>query len=153
MENKYNKVNNESRKRLQKLVNEITDEELKLVMYQEGWTIAAALGHLAFWDERRALNLIEWLKNGFKPSGINDVDTRMINDALLPFLLALPVRKAAGLAVSCAEKVDKVIEGLSIEVVRKIEEMGDEYALDRNLHRKMHLDEIDKLLKTKRGKG
>ena len=80
-------------------------------------------------------------------SGLNEMDTRIINDALLPFLLALPPRQAAGLSVSCAENVDKVIAGLPPSLVRQIEALGDKYALDRNLHRKMHLDEIDALLK------
>ncbi len=151
MESKYIKVNNKSRERLQKLIKDITEEELKLVIYKEGWTIAVALGHVAFWDERRALFLREWMQNGFKPSGINDMDTKVINDAIVPFLLALPPRKAAGLAIACAAKVDKVIEGLTPELIAKIEGMGDEYALDRSLHRKMHLDEIDVLLKAKRG--
>jgi hypothetical protein len=152
MENNYNQENEKSRERLQKLVNEITDEELKLVIYEEGWTIAAALGHLAFWDERRALWLKEFSENGSAISGINDLDTQITNDTLVPFLLALSPRKAAQLAVTCAEKVDKEIEGFSPELIKKIKGVRDKYALDRSLHRKMHLDEIDVLLKAKRGR-
>jgi hypothetical protein len=152
MVNKYNKENDKSRERLQKLLNGITDEELKYIIYKEGWTVAVMLGHVAFWDERRALNLQEWIQNGIAASGINEVDTRIINDTLVPFLLALAPRKAAELTLAAAEKVDRVIAGLPGEMVKKIEELGDEYALDRAKHRKMHLDEIDTLLKAKRGK-
>jgi hypothetical protein len=150
MANKYEKENDKSRDRLQKLVNSISDEELKYIIYKEGWTIAVMLGHVAFWDKRRALNLTEWKQNGITPSGINEVDTRIINDVLVPFLLALAPRKAATLALTAAEKVDKVIAGLPGELVKKIEALGDEYALDRAKHRKMHLDEIDTLLKARR---
>ncbi len=55
MERQYINDNNFERERLIKLVNKITDKELKLVIYKDGWTIAVALGHLAFWDERRRL--------------------------------------------------------------------------------------------------
>ena len=152
MANKYDRDNDKSRERLQKLLNTISDEELQRVIYKEGWTIAAMLGHVAFWDERRALNLAEWKQNGITASGINEMDTRIINDTLVPFLLALAPRKAAGLALAAAEKVDKVIAGLSSELVIKIEGVGDEYALDRAKHRKMHLDEIDGFLKARRGR-
>jgi hypothetical protein len=152
MANKYDRENDKSRERLQKLLNSISDEELRLVIYKEGWTIAVMLGHVTFWDERRALNLTEWKQNGVTASGINDMDTRIINDTLVPFLLALAPRKAAGLALTAAEKVDRVVAGLSNELVKKIEGMGDEYALDRSKHRKMHLDEIDDLLKVKHSK-
>ena len=43
--------NREQRERLTKLANAMTDEQLLLPLYEEGWTIATALGHLAFWDE------------------------------------------------------------------------------------------------------
>jgi hypothetical protein len=151
MANKYDRENDKSRERLQKLVNSITDEELNYVIYKEGWTIAVMLGHVAFWDERRALNLAEWQQNGIIASGINDMDTRIINDTLVPFLLAMAPRKAADLTLDAARKVDKVIAGLPGELVKKIEGLGDVYALDRAKHRKMHLDEIDTLLKAKQG--
>jgi hypothetical protein len=151
MANKYNRENDKSRERLQTLLNSINDEELNYTIYKEGWTIAVMLGHVAFWDERRALNLTEWKQNGITASGINDTDTRIINDTLIPFLLAMAPRKAAGLALTAAEKVDRVVAGLSSELVKKIEGLGDEYALDRAKHRNMHLDEIDDLLKARRG--
>ena len=53
MDRSYVMKNTKSRERLHRLVNDISDSELKLVIYKEGWTIAAALAHLAFWDERR----------------------------------------------------------------------------------------------------
>jgi hypothetical protein len=150
MEN-YNKENDVSRERLKKLVNSITDEELKLVIYKEGWTIAAALGHLAFWDERRVAVVRYWKQRGVQASGIAGTDTHVINDALVPFFLAIPVRKMAKLAVQAAEKADKALEELPAEMIPSIEALGDIHSLNRSIHRKMHLDEIDTLLKVKRG--
>jgi hypothetical protein len=152
MENKYTKENNQSRKRLQKLVNVITDEELNMVIYEEGWTIAAALGHLAFWDERRAAVVRYWKQRGVQASGIAGTDTHVLNDALVPFFLAIPVRKLAKLAVQAAEKADKALEELPVEMLPSIEALGDIHALNRSIHRKIHLDEIDTLLKVKRGR-
>ena len=45
--------NTRERERLHNLVNNITDKELTITLYEEGWTIAVALAHLAYWDNRR----------------------------------------------------------------------------------------------------
>jgi hypothetical protein len=152
MERQYVKENNKSRERLVKLVGDISDRELKLIVYKEGWTVAAALAHLAFWDERRLALVRYWRQNGVTPSDIDGVDLHTINDALLPIFLAIPVRKAAELAVLAAVKVDKALEDLPADMLPAIEALKDRHALNRGIHRKMHLDEIDALLKTKRGK-
>ena len=151
MDRSYVKANDESRERLRKLATEITDEELKLLIYNEGWTIAVALGHLAFWDERRLALVKRWQQNCVEPSDITGMDLDTINDALVPLFLAMPVRNVVELAVSAAEKVDEELESLSPELITAIEKLGDRHALDRSIHRKMHLDEIDVLLKAKRG--
>lgn len=148
MERQYVRENYKSRERLTKLVNEITDDELQFVIYKEGWTIAVALGHLAFWDERRLMYTRIW-----KQSGVTDepgINPDFINDALLPFLLAIPPRKAAELCVSFARAVDDELEKLSPELVTAIKGLGVNYYLDRGFHRNMHLDEIDAFLKAKR---
>jgi hypothetical protein len=149
MEN-YNKENDLSRERLKQLVNRISDEELKLVIYKEGWTVATALGHLAFWDERRTKLYKKWLKSGIVPEPVMDFD--VLNDALLTMFLKMPPRATAEMAVTCAETVDKTIRGLPGEMVLAISRMGDVHALNRSVHRTMHLDEIDELLKAKKKK-
>jgi hypothetical protein len=149
MEN-YNKENDLSRERLKQLVNRINDEELKLVIYKEGWTVAVALGHVAFWDERRTRLYKKWMKSGIVPEPVMDFD--ILNDALMTVLLRMPPRAAAEMVVACAEAVDKAIRGLPGEMVLAISRLGDVHALNRGVHRKMHLDEIDALLKEKRKK-
>jgi hypothetical protein len=126
----------------------MTDKELTLIIYKEGWTIAVALAHLAFWDERRRLLVRKWKQKGVTPS---PYDEYIINNALLPFLLAIPPRKAANLAIITAEALDHELEELSPDMITAIKSLGDRHALNRSIHRKMHLDEIENFLKTKRG--
>jgi putative acetyltransferase len=152
MERAYVIENNRQRKRLLKLVNTITDEELKLIIYKEGWTIAAALAHLAFWDKRRLVLVRKWQQQGVSPSPMNDDDVDVINDALLPFFLELNPRNAAGFAIAMAEEVDAEVEKLTPDLVDAINKLGDRHALNRSIHRKMHLDEIEILLNTSRKK-
>jgi hypothetical protein len=150
MDRTYVKENAKEREHLRKLVNEITDEELKLIIYKEGWTIAVALGHLAFWDERRLALVKRWRQKKLTPSDIDGVDMDTVNDALVSIFLTMPTRKVAELAVSAAEKLDKELEKLPAEMIPAIEAMGDRNALNRAHHRKMHLDEIEAFLKVRR---
>ena len=142
----YIKENKRERERLVKLVGDITDKELKLVIYKEGWTIAVMLGHIAFWDERRRIMLKIWKQKGVaKTPYIDDI----VNDALIPLLLTVPPRKAAELVVFTATALDKEIEELPPEMIKQIEALKEPMSLNRGAHRKMHLDEIEAFLKAK----
>jgi hypothetical protein len=109
------------------------------------------LAHLAFWDKRRLVLLQKW-QQGVSASAMNDDIVDMINDALLPFFLEIPPRKAADMAVAIAEEIDGELEKLSPDLVKALNDLGDRHALNRSIHRKMHLDEIEILLKTNREK-
>ncbi|MGA9695545.1 MAG: maleylpyruvate isomerase N-terminal domain-containing protein, partial [Dehalococcoidales bacterium] len=117
MEQNYITANKKERERLRKMVQGMTDEELKLVIYKEGWTVAVALAHLAFWDRRRVVLMQKWQKQGVSPSSTSDELVDIINDSLLPFFLELPPRQAAEMAVSIAEQVDREIEKLATESI------------------------------------
>jgi len=97
MERQFVIENARERERLRKLVNEMTDKELTLIIYKEGWTIAVALAHLAFWDQYALALLRRWKKDGVTPS---QSDTDATNYALLPLALALSPKSAAELALS-----------------------------------------------------
>jgi len=140
--------NTRERERLHNLVNNITDKELTTTLYEEGWTIAVALAHLAYWDNRRLVLVRKWKQEGVTPTPIIDMD--ITNDTLIPFLLAIPPRKAAELAILMAEALDRELEEASPDLIAAIEALGERHALDRSIHRKMHLDEIEALLRTKR---
>ncbi len=140
MKNEYITSNNQERERLIALVNRLTDNELSLVLYKEGWTIAAALAHIAFWDMRRIVLLQKWQKEGVTASPSDD---DVFNDTMLPFLLKIDPREAARTAVSTAITLDRELEKLPPEMVTAIEALGDIHALNRGLHRRMHLDDIE----------
>jgi hypothetical protein len=57
----------------------------------DGWTVAALLAHLAFWDNRMFILLHRWQEHGMDES---PVDPNMINDSLRPLCLALEPRVA-----------------------------------------------------------
>jgi hypothetical protein len=131
--------------RLRTLVANITDEELNLTIYKEGWTIAVALAHLAFWDQWPLVLVRKWKLQGVTTS---PVDANTINETLLPFLLAVSPREAANMAVSIAETLDRELSELSPDLIMTIKAM-DTKALNRAAHRKQHLDDIESFLKNK----
>ena len=154
MEKQYIVENKRELERLRKLVNELTDEELNLVIYKEGWTVAAALTHVAFWDERRVVLMRKWTQNKQIPLGTLDLEEyNTFNDSILPFLLEIPPRKAAELSVIAAETVDRELETASPALIQAIEVSGYAPGLDRSIHRKMHLDEIETFLQARHSKG
>jgi hypothetical protein len=148
MEKNYIIENNRERERLCALVNRITDEELTCTLYKEGWTVAVALAHLAFWDTRRIILMKKWKKEGVTPSPSDD---DVFNDTLLPFFLKLDPREAARFAALSAITLDRELERLSPEMITAIDGLGDRHALNRAIHRKMHLDDIEALLERQSG--
>jgi hypothetical protein len=139
--------NARERERLRSLVERLTDEQLSFPLGND-WTIAVALAHLAFWDQRSLVLIRKW-KNSkiIEPSPI---DINVTNDALLSLWLLLPLRKAANLAVSCAESIDRELEETSEEMIGQIENLEGKSRIYRSIHRKMHLDQIEALLNEKK---
>ena len=78
------------------------------------------------------------------PHHQGDVD--WINDAGKPFLLALSPRTAAEMAVAIAEAVDRRVAALPEDLVTKNAAAGSPLNLSRAVHRKEHLDEIERTL-------
>jgi hypothetical protein len=144
MERSFIKENNRERERLISLVERLTDEELSLPLGND-WTIAIALAHLAFWDQRSLFLVRKWKKSGdveFSP-----IDMDVTNDSLLSLWRALPPRVAANLAVSSAEEVDRELEETPSDLISRIEGIGEKNRIYRSVHRKMHIDQIEDLLK------
>jgi hypothetical protein len=148
MDRPFVKENQQQRARLKKLAESLSDVELSLPL-SAGWTIAVALVHLAFWDQRACNVTRTWKKSGVKP--LNAVDTDSINDALIPIGLAIPPRAAANLALAAAEAIDSELEQASDSLISAIAALNEPTRLNRAIHRKMHIDEILTVLKA-RGK-
>jgi hypothetical protein len=135
-------ANDKARARLKALVARLSDADLGRPM-PAGWTVTAVLGHIAFWDQRTLV----LLEAGTLPPRLRAEDVDWINDAAKPFLLALPPRQGAELALAIAEAVDRKIETLADDVASRIAAAGGPVNLDRAEHRREHLDEIEAALR------
>ena len=140
----YVKENDAQRRRMEALVARVDDATLARPV-SAGWTVAAVLGHLAFWDQRIVL-LVERLRKGETIPPHNDDEVDWINDAQKPVLLAMPPRRLADLALAIATAADRAVESLSEEHVAKNAALGNPINVLRAEHRREHLDEIERLL-------
>lgn len=136
------------RARLRALVARLSDAELAAPM-PDGWTVAGVLAHAAFWDARVVAWLDRWEAGGTPDWEHGNVT--WINDAAKPLCLALPARDAARLALDLAEQADARVRGLSQETLELVRAAGPPWNLSRAIHRKEHLDEIERQLATGRG--
>lgn len=141
-------ANDAERARLRSLIGRLKDDELARPM-PDGWTVAAQLAHIGFWDARAIFALGKWAR-GIDPPPKGDYepdDVAWINDSAKPLALALPPRTAAQLSLRLAEEADKGIAALSDELVAKIRVVGP-FNLSRAEHRREHLDEIEGALRS-----
>ncbi len=143
----YVTQNDAERIRLRSLVARLSDADLARPM-PAGWTVAAILAHLAFWDQRILVLLEQWEQSPSKPPRIeNEADTDWINDASKPLLLALAPRQAADLAVTIAEAVDGKVAALPDDLVARNAAAGSPLNLLRAEHRAEHLREIEQVFR------
>jgi hypothetical protein len=138
MGNAYEAENNAGRAELSALIARLTDAQLSHPM-PAGWTVAAVLAHLAFWDQRALILLRQWKARGVEPSPI---DTHVINEVTRVLFLAIPPRTAAELALTCAEAIDREIASLDPVLLAEVETRGTTVLLDRAHHRRVHIAEI-----------
>src|SRR5207249_12075966 len=89
--------------RMRALIDRLSDDDLRRKV-NEHWTVAAYLLHVGFWDVRN-----RWLSDKqrsgapFTESDIEPDDVTWINEAMRPFLHAIPPRNAARLGLRLAE--------------------------------------------------
>ena len=142
----YSEQNAQSRRRFARLVRGLSDEDLARST-DYGWTVAALLAHLAFWDQRMIVILRRWLGEGFDPSPI---DSAAVNDSLRVICHALEPRTAVELCLSYAEAVDTEFDALGADLTRQLEEHAaateTQFRMNRSLHRDSHLNDIAALL-------
>ncbi len=130
---------------LKEKTSSFSQEDL-LTPMEAGWTVAAVLAHLSFWD-LRAVTLIEkWTREGVSDS---PMDTDVVNEATRGLCLAIAPDAAVKLVLSAAERVDDLIAGLTPEMIEAIQTRGKTVRLNRADHRRTHLGEIEKALQNK----
>jgi len=142
--------NDKERGRLRALVARLSDADLARGM-PGGWTVAGVLAHLAFWDQRIVVLLDCWERSPSTatPPVPNEADVDWINDAAKPMMLALPPRRAADLAVSIAEEVDRRVAAMSDDLLKRNAAAGTPLSPARSVHRREHLDEIEAALSSR----
>jgi len=145
MDQTYVTENNRERAPQRALVDRPSDDELARPL-EAGWTIAAVLAHLAFWDQRVLELLQRWERDGLTatPRQIDEKDVDWINDSSKTLCLALAPRAAARLALSTADAADRRVEALSPQLLAANAAAGNPINLVRAEHRREHLDEIER---------
>jgi hypothetical protein len=143
----YSQQNAESRRHLEVLARQLSDQDL-IRSTDYGWTVSALLAHLAFWDQRMLMILRRWLTEGFDNSPI---DSAVVNDSLRVICHALEPRTAVELCLSSAEAVDAEFDKLTPELVKQLEDHAaatqTQFRMNRALHREDHVKDIEALLK------
>lgn len=104
-----------------------------------GWTPAAVLAHIAFWDLRATALLAKWRQERIGPAPL---DTDIINEATRVPFLAIPPQRALEVALSAGAAVNQAIVALSPTQVAEIQEEGTTLHLNRAEHRRMHIADI-----------
>jgi hypothetical protein len=135
------------RERMRALVARLSDAELARPM-PGGWTVAAVLAHAAYWDARAIYWIDQWGPDG-EPTTYEPENVEAVNDAAKPLCLALRPRDAARLALRIAEEADGKVKALSDAMLAKIRAKGGPpFNLSRAIHRKEHLDDIERVLRS-----
>lgn len=128
--------------RLRNLVRKLTPSMLA-VKLPNGWTVAGALAHVAFWDRQRLFLMRRWAAGG-EATGAYDGD--VFNGALQPLLELIPPEQAAEAALRAAEEVDALLLEVTDEVIEAALARPDAPNLDRGSHRAHHLDRVEQAL-------
>jgi hypothetical protein len=128
--------------RLRKLVGRL-DADMLAVRLPNGWTVAVALAHIAFWDRQRLCLMRRWSAGDWCNGGYAG---ELFNEVLLPFLETIPPDRAAEMALKTAEEVDAFLLTVPDEFVAAALARPDRPNLDRGSHREGHLDQIEKAL-------
>ncbi len=132
------------RQRLVALVERLSDADLARPL-DGGWTIAATLAHMAFYDRRAAVLFEKWRH---RPPSAQDSpgDVDVLNEAALPQWRAIPPRAAANEAIAAAEAADRAVASADPRLLEQVLAAGPPISLVRAEHRAEHLDQIERAL-------
>jgi len=148
----YIDANRRELERMRALVHRLNDEQLQRQV-NPAWTVAAVLGHVAFWDARN-LSLIEKWESGRAQPSQSDWEhsesVDWINDATRELIHAIAPRRCAELALHIAEQTDQRVANLSPALLQANAAAGGPVNPLRADHRREHLDDIEAALKLAR---
>ncbi|HEX9269732.1 MAG TPA: DinB family protein [Candidatus Limnocylindria bacterium] len=136
-------ANDASRERMRTAIGRIGGDGLRREV-PGGWTAAALLAHLGFWDR---LTLARWKQRLGSGPPLMTLDDRLadvLNDAGLPAWRALEPEEAVRQALEAAEAVDALVAGLPGALVSEAHAQGASRLVDRSLHRGEHLAQLER---------
>lgn len=140
-----NQENKKERERLTAFVAGLKEADFARRL-PNGWTISMAFVHLAFWDFYQITMLKRWLAEGGKPvHGVSE--SRSVNEPLSILSNAISLQAAAKLVTDAADGIDGMVEKLTPAQAGELLKMRLERTLRRALHRREHLDKIEKTLR------
>lgn len=126
--------------RLRELVERLIPTDLERAL-GDGWTVKAALMHMAFWDRYAAIFVDRWQRWGFQRT--KDDDAEPINRAGLPEWLVAPPDHEFSAAIAAAEHANEVAASASDELRIAIDAGGEAWACQRFLHWDEHIAPIN----------
>jgi uncharacterized damage-inducible protein DinB len=141
----YIQINDRERERLREFINRLDDDALAAPA-NEYWTVAAVLGHMAYWDIR-VLVLAEKIDRG-EPWVAGDAEPEgdWLNDSTRPLIHAITPRAAAELALRIAEETDARVAELPLDRLYPLDP-DSPISPARSEHRGEHLDELERTLR------
>jgi hypothetical protein len=138
----YRSENAASLQRLFALLDSLDADKLAHRL-PNGWTVADALTHLAFWDAYA----LSWLRSWQKGETLDDsTNIGTINAAVTVLSHSIPPEAAVQLMRQAAEAVDHEVESLDQSLAAAIETSGKKHLLFRAWHRNEHLQVIEREL-------
>lgn len=137
----FTRANAASLERLSSLVAKLDDDQLARVL-PNGWSVAATLAHIGFWDQSLPVRWDMVDRLGVL-AGVPDELDDLFNDSLLPYLAAIPPRAAAELALRSMAEADARTASLSDDAWRMAVDNDMAHLLDRSAHRDHHAEEIE----------
>lgn len=149
MEHSYTQRNAASLDRLRALIRRLTDADLARDL-GDGWTVAVALAHLAFWDRYQAARWSEAAKAALPlPEEVGEATDNVVNVASLESWRSTPPRVAAEQALAAAEHIDQLVAAVDAALAAQLLAAGRTTLLDlldRTGHWNEHIEQIEAAL-------
>ena len=106
----------------------------------DGWTAAAILAHVAFWDRLMYQRWRSTLRYGRRmPDPIPDGLEDWVNDASISVWASLTAEAAAAEALAAAEELDAFVATIPDDVIQELRITGKSRFVDRSHHRREHI--------------
>ena len=144
MDRSYVAENDAERARLKAFVAGLSDGDMTRPI-GHGWTVAVGLAHLAFWDRLWLGKFEEWERTGVVKLPPVETFVNGINDGLLPWWLTIAPAQVRHEVIAAAEAADGKAGSLPEPLVEAIVSVRPR-TIVRAIHRRQHVDEIERAL-------